>query len=324
MAAKKKGSTARKKSTKNTTAQPTAGRRQLMSVIWFAVAVFFLSVVFIKGQNIWLWMHNFTFGIFGITVYFYPFLVGFIAIMYAMEKISGAVKAKIIVSGLLVSFIGAAIDIFSKHEPNITFWKHLANAYVSGTKLRSGGLLGALIGKPLYAGFGKAGAAITVILLVFVFLMIVTGTSLISLFKAFSKPVKTISEQAENAYQNKIENEGEEQGKQLRVIKGFDVDISVEDMPEKAKRGKNLNSRQRKVVSAYYDDPEIAESDEPEIPEGADDEKVLNEALQETANESAEKTEVKEQKIDFFMFRFYLARNFSFFFALFASIGAML
>jgi len=33
---------------------------------------------------------------------------------------------------------------------------------------------------------------------------------------------------------------------------------------------------------------------------------------------------IKEQKIDFFMFRFYLARNFAFFFALFAALGAML
>lgn len=33
---------------------------------------------------------------------------------------------------------------------------------------------------------------------------------------------------------------------------------------------------------------------------------------------------IQEQKIDFFMFRFYLARNFSFFFALFAAIGAMI
>ena len=34
--------------------------------------------------------------------------------------------------------------------------------------------------------------------------------------------------------------------------------------------------------------------------------------------------EIQERKMDFFMFRFYLARNFSFFFALFAAIGAML
>ena len=33
--------------------------------------------------------------------------------------------------------------------------------------------------------------------------------------------------------------------------------------------------------------------------------------------------EIQAQKLDFFMFRFYLARNFSFFFALFACIGAM-
>ena len=33
---------------------------------------------------------------------------------------------------------------------------------------------------------------------------------------------------------------------------------------------------------------------------------------------------IKSEKIDFFMFRFYLARNFSFFFALFVSIGAMI
>lgn len=34
--------------------------------------------------------------------------------------------------------------------------------------------------------------------------------------------------------------------------------------------------------------------------------------------------EIKEQKMDFYMFRFYLARNFSFLFALFAAIGAMI
>ena len=34
--------------------------------------------------------------------------------------------------------------------------------------------------------------------------------------------------------------------------------------------------------------------------------------------------EIKERKLDYFMFRFYLARNFSFYFALFATIGAML
>ena len=57
--------------------ESAAGKRQLLSVIWFAVAVFLLCVVFIKGQNVWLAIHNAIFGIFGVTAYFYPFLLFF-------------------------------------------------------------------------------------------------------------------------------------------------------------------------------------------------------------------------------------------------------
>ena len=72
--------------------------------------------------------------------------------------------------------------------------------------------------------------------------MIITGTTLASLFKAVSKPVKTISEQAENAYQARIEREEKEtaNGKKLKVIKGFDVDIPVDDLPEKRKKVKRI------------------------------------------------------------------------------------
>lgn len=235
--------------------QETAGKRQLMSVIWFAVAVFFLCVVFIKGQNVWLAIHNAIFGIFGVTAYFYPFLLGFVAVLFAMDKVGGSINAKIIESGVLVVLIGAAVDIFVKHNDALTFWHHLVNAYNSGTSLKSGGFLGALIGQPLYIAFGKTGAAITVILLIFVFVMIITGTTLISLFKTMARPVKSISEQAETAYQNRLDREAEEKSdKQLKVLKGFNVDIPVDDIPEKRNiKKESLDEKQRKVVSAYYD-----------------------------------------------------------------------
>ena len=286
MAAKKKGSSAKRN---NSAAQANSGRRQLMSVIWFAVAVFFLCVVFIEGQNIWSWLHNVAFGIFGVTVYFYPFLIGFVAIMYAMDKINGSITAKIIESGLLVIFISAAVDIFTKHAEGVNFWKHLANAYVAGTHLKSGGFLGALIGYPLYQGFGKTGAAITVILLIFVFLMIITGTTLISLFRTLSKPVEKISKQAEEAYQARLEREQSVGGKQLKIIKGFDVDIPVDDIPQKRKSDKaSLSDKQRKLVSTYYDE------NIPEEPMGAEDTEKINNAL-ETAKKEAE----EKEKIDF-------------------------
>lgn len=315
MATKKKGSSSSKRGgkAKSEATQLNSGKRQLLSVIWFAVSLFFLCVVFIKGQNVWLWLHNTIFGIFGVTAYFYPFLMGFVAVMFALDRINGSITAKITESGLLVAFIGTAVDVFSKHGA-LSYGEHLVNAFKNGQHLKSGGFLGALLGYPLYEGFGKAGAAVTVILLIFVFLMIITGTTLLTLFKTVARPVKTISEQAESTYQARLERETETPAgkKTLKVIKGFDVDIPVDDIPEKRKKVKSdLNDKQRRVVTTYYDEPDIPPepvpeiSDIPDAPDGAEDRKLLDNALQaaeaesaEAEAETAEKKPIKE-KIDF-------------------------
>lgn len=311
MAAKKKSGKSRAGSAtatkiQNSSAKKEAvqGRRQLLSVIWFAVAVFLLCVVFIPGQNVWLAIHNFIFGVFGVTAYFYPFLLGFVAVLFAMDKICGSMNAKVIESGILVILVGAAVDIFTKHNAALTFWQHLTAAYKSGSHLKSGGFLGALVGQPLYLAFGKTGAAITAILLIFVFLMIITGTTLMSLFRTIARPVKSISEQAENAYQARLERESEEaqSGKQLKVIKGFNVDIPVDDIPEKRNIPKtSLDEKQRKVVSAYYG--ETAES-EPESPAATEPEEKTDDikpeietALKAAKNEAeAEKRVIPTEK----------------------------
>ncbi len=303
MAAKKKSGKSRAGSATATKIQNSAarkeavqGRRQLLSVIWFAVAVFLLCVVFIPGQNVWLAIHNFIFGVFGVTAYFYPFLLGFVAVLFAMDKIGGSMNAKVIESGILVILVGAAVDIFSKHNDALTFWQHLTAAYKSGSHLKSGGFLGALVGQPLYLAFGKTGAAITAILLIFVFLMIITGTTLMSLFRTMARPVKSISEQAENAYQARLERESEEaqSGKQLKVIKGFNVDIPVDDIPEKRNIPKtSLDEKQRKVVSAYY-----GETPESEPEEKTDDIKPeIETALKAAKTEAeAEKRDIPPEK----------------------------
>ena len=305
-AAKKKGSksrsaTATKIQNEASKRETAAGKRQLMSVIWFAVAVFLLCVVFIKGQNIWLAMHSFIFGVFGVTAYFYPFLLGVVAVLFAMDKIGGSINAKIIESGVLVVLVGAAVDIFIKHDETLTFWQHLTASYTSGTALKSGGFLGALIGQPLYLAFGKTGAAITVIILICVFLMIITGTTLMSLFKTMARPVKTISEQAENAYQNRIDREpAEHTEKPLKVLKGFSVDIPVDDIPEKRNiKKETLDEKQRKVVDTYYGASPAAEEPEPakapekeETPERRDIDGALKAAREEA---EVQKEQIKEE-----------------------------
>ena len=301
-AAKKKSSTSRgsaaKRQTKKQLEAGKAGRRQLTAVILFAFAVFLLCVVFIKGQNVWLAIHNFIFGVFGVTAYFYPFLLGFIAVIFAMDKAKGSAAAKTAEACVLVLLAGAAVDILIKHDQTLSFWQHLTAAYESGTALKSGGFIGALAGQPLYLAFGKTGAAITVFLLMFVFLMILTGTTLLSFFKTVAKPVRTISEQAENIYQTKLEKEQNGETK-LKVVKGFNVDIPVDDIPEKRAPEKSLDEKQRKVISAYYGEettePPVKEEPAP-VPE-SESRHNLDAALDEARREA--ELEKAQEKIDF-------------------------
>lgn len=289
MATKKRSNSSSKKQTK---AQNKASR-QLHSVIWFAVAVFLMFVVFVKGQNVWTVMHNFMFRIFGFTAYFYPFLLGAVAIIFATDKFTSSINAKIIESIVLVVLVGAAIDIFSTHSADVTFWQHLKTAFEIGAGKASGGFLGALIGYPLYLAFGKTGAAITVILLIFVFLMIITGTTLIALFKTVSKPVKVVSEQAESVFNERAAREAEKadapKKKELKVIKGFDVDIPVDEPEKSHKRKRNLDEMQQKLVNSYNDDDETANSaTDNDTYEPEDDTAQIDEALENMREEAQE------------------------------------
>ena len=66
----KKSSTATAIENKKRSNDIKNGKRQISSIVWFAVAVFLLFVVCIKGENLWLYLHNFMFGVFGFCAIF--------------------------------------------------------------------------------------------------------------------------------------------------------------------------------------------------------------------------------------------------------------
>ncbi len=284
MAAKRrgrpKGSTKSKTMQTKRTEAVNAGKRQVLSIIWFAVAVFLLFVVLIPGEKAWNGLHNICFGIFGVTAFFYPILLGFVAVMFALDKFHGSINAKIIESGILVMLIGGAVDIFTKHNEAFDFLEHLGAAYLSGIELKSGGFMGALIGQPLYMLFGKTGAIITIILLIFVLLMLITGTTLIAFLKTLSKPVKQIEEHAEDAFVKMAEKRATEREIVEKAKKRASVDIPVDDIPENRDDGISLSEKQRKVVAAYN-------GIEPQMDENEKIDKALSSAAEEANIEEA-------------------------------------
>ena len=297
MATKKRG----KASSKKQTQAAAKARRQLHSVIWFTVAIFLLFVVFIEGEHVWTVLHDFMFRLFGITAYFYPFLLGTTAIIFATDKLSSNINAKIIESIVLVVLVGAFIDVCSTPTDQFIgsmFGENLSNAW-SNTKASGGGLLGTLIGFPIGLAFGKTGAIITLILLIFVFIMIITGTHLIALFKAIAKPAQVVSEQASNAFAERAMREAEKdeepRKKEFRIIKGFDIDQPVDEPEKKNRRKQNLDEMQQKLVDIYNDD----ESDTTDNSTTIDDDTAdIDEAL-ETVREDADANAPERITVDF-------------------------
>ena len=87
MATKKKSSARR--SARRSAARDSA-RLQVQAVILLAVAVLTFCIAIIQGENVWTWMHNLMLGLFSFSAYILPFLLGFVAVMLALEKDSSS------------------------------------------------------------------------------------------------------------------------------------------------------------------------------------------------------------------------------------------
>lgn len=236
-------------------AAKSAASRQVAAIIWLAVAVLWACIVLIPGKNVWTWLHEFMFSVFGITAYVFPILLGFAAIMAALDKISKSVKYRTVETAILSALIGATIDVFANFTDGLSFGEHISAVWDAGksipSAIKGGGILGTLLGHPICAAFGKTGAAITLIILIFVLVMLMTGTTLIMLFKAFGNSAKAVSEHAQNTFAERAEKQGE-----LKVVKGFNVDIPVDEPEKPTKKSKKdtLEDKQKKLVATYNDE----------------------------------------------------------------------
>ena len=249
--AKRRNSSKRVETKKTTNKEKATAKRQLAAVILFGVGIFLAAVVFIPGEKFWNVMQDFLFGIFGVLTYLIPFYLILIAVFCTLDRLNRKVKTKIILSGIVVVLTLGVIDIFTTKSSLLPFFTHLGDAYKRG--VLSGGFVGALTGHPISAAFGKTGAAITLIVLIFIFLMIVTGTTLIALFKGIAKPVRKLEETAQAAYREKAER------------KATDIDLPVDDPinPVREKvTSKEIAEKKKKLISSYLD-REVPEESEP-------------------------------------------------------------
>ncbi len=203
-------------------------KRQMNAVLLFTAGILLFALMVVPGMNIWRWIHDFLFGMGGATILIIPVSLVYIAVMTTLDRLSGEIHNKVWQTlALTVFFCGLIEVIQSAPFYGDSVIQILLGLYTDGMMLSGGGLLSALIGWPLYLACGQVGAVIILLLALFAFLMLLTGATLIGLFRSMVKPVKKMEESyvARREEQELLEEE-ERNGPR------FNVDVNLDNMPQ--------------------------------------------------------------------------------------------
>lgn len=284
MATKKKAAR-RPSSTKKSTAssadmkrqeQHEKKSRQVAAIIYFAVGILIFALSIVPGESVWAFFHQMLFGLFGFAGYVVAPVLIYIAIMATLDRPFGAIKHKVWQSLLLLVLISSFIQIVSVGQVvGDNFIDKLVNLYESGVALQGGGLVSAIFAWPLLYACGQVGAAIIVALVVFIFVMLLTGTTLWGFLKGVGKPVRKIT----NDYAIKVEQREQERARKENMRFNIDVDLgpdpvmpehpvsSPKPIVEEAKIETRKERRDRKRAMAQIVPEVIADEQEPSVAE---------------------------------------------------------
>ncbi|MGN1411753.1 MAG: DNA translocase FtsK 4TM domain-containing protein [Oscillospiraceae bacterium] len=185
----------KKKSNNKKKSSQTNQQNQFWAILLFALGVLLLLLTFIKGSDGWAIMHEVYRGVFGVTSFIVPFMVGIVAVLLAQNKPNNTILRVLCECALGLLVISGFFEIFffSDIQGN-TFSAITKYIYNNSIDLKGGGVISLLIGLTLLTIFGKTGARIIMLLCIAVILMFLTNTSLLGIVDLIKKPLIKIKE----------------------------------------------------------------------------------------------------------------------------------
>ncbi len=236
---RKSGSSSKRGSgKKRTTKKEQQARNQLWAIILFAVGILLFAIAVIKGENVWLALHNFLLGCLSWCAYLVGPLVIATAVMIATDKSGYPLEAKTVSASALVLLLSGALQIFHKSYPEGNFFELVAGLYEEGQELTGGGVLSLIFGVPLLKFTNFLGAAIIILLLIFIFVMVLTGGTLMGLFRGATAPVKKLEEAYSSAVETRAARTEEPARKPVRRAEPIEL---PEEEPSFLRRPFNIN-----------------------------------------------------------------------------------
>ncbi len=238
------------------------GQKQVITIFMGAISILLFFIVILPAGGAWNAMRIVLFGLFGFAAYILPVILIVLDAMILMGRMNSRLAYKIAEALILMTLLVSLVHII-KYDPKTAegFGERFIgafNEYHDGGSTVGAGCLGALIGGGILALTGgvKYAAIILASLMLAVFLMLFTGTTIINLYHSLKKPVKKVGEYTEDKIEqfkeasasrnvppaDEFEALALEADKHMQKKKnkaeskktaGSDIDIPIDDEPSK-------------------------------------------------------------------------------------------
>ena len=142
--------------------------KSVYTVVLFSVSVLLFFITMVKGENLWLIIHNFILGLFGVCSFFLPLLLLYVAVSEARGNETGNIKYKIIITCFSIILFCSSVYVFktSNIVKDEAILDKIKTLYDLGIKNKSAGIFSGIIGIPLVWLCGKSGAEIVNVILI--------------------------------------------------------------------------------------------------------------------------------------------------------------
>ena len=205
----------KKKSGQRTSASKRTGgkssqveqRSGVYAIVLFALSILFLCIVLIPSGpegGLWGLLREVIFGVFGFCAFILPLLFIYMTVVSSMEKDFSRINVKVIEISVMVFLIATAVSVFSS-DGKTDFSDVVRNAYdvyrFEGSVLGSG-VIGSILGFLLLTvtGWSKAAACAIILILIFAFILLISGLTLARFFSGIWKPVEKTKDYASEKY----------------------------------------------------------------------------------------------------------------------------
>lgn len=195
--------------------QQEISHRRMSAVILFAIGVLLLLFVIIgligsmgNGEhNLLDMIYMFLCGIFGFTVFFTGPIVIYVAVLIATDKSRTSIATKVAQLTTGIILLSSAIQIIfvgSVGENTTNIFEAIGSLYMDGVALKGGGIVGGLPSALLLL-FGRVGAIVVILLIIFVFVMFISRKTLMEFLGFVGKPVKKAAVVAKEKHEQRKE-----------------------------------------------------------------------------------------------------------------------